>query len=30
VYFPGEKAHGWQNLTDSDASVLMVITPPGL
>ena len=30
VYFSGEKAHGWQNLTDSDASVLMVITPPGL
>ena len=29
VYFSGEKAHGWQNLTDSDASVLMVITPPG-
>ena len=29
VYYSGEKAHGWQNLTDSDASVLMVITPPG-
>lgn len=30
VYFPGEKSHSWQNLTDSEGSVLMVITPPGV
>lgn len=30
VYFPGEKKHGWQNVTDTEASVLMVVTPPGV
>lgn len=30
VYFPGEKSHGWENLTDETAMVLMVTTPPSI
>lgn len=30
AYFPGEMAHGWENLTDDIAILLMVTSPPGV
>lgn len=30
VYFPGSGTHSWENLTDGEAIVLMVTTPPGV
>lgn len=30
AYFAGEKTHGWENMTDEEALVLMVTTPPGV
>lgn len=30
VYFPGEKTHGWENVTDEVAILLMVTYPPGV
>ncbi len=30
AYFPGNMTHSWENLTDSEAVVLMVTTPPGV
>ncbi len=30
VYFPGEKTHGWENVTDEKAVLLMVTHPPGV
>lgn len=30
VYFPGEESHGWKNLSDEEAELLMVITPPSV
>jgi len=30
VYFRGEQSHSWENLSDTEASLLMVITPPSV
>lgn len=30
VYFPGEKTHGWENVTDGTAILLMVTHPPSV
>jgi len=30
VYFPGEKSHGWENLSDGEAILLMVTYPPSV
>jgi len=30
VYFKGEETHGWENLSDNEAQLLMVITPPSV
>jgi transcriptional regulator with XRE-family HTH domain len=30
VYFKGEEPHGWENLSDGEGQLLMVITPPGV
>ena len=30
AYFPGTKTHGWENLTDDTATLLMVTSPPSI
>ncbi|MDI6831747.1 MAG: XRE family transcriptional regulator [Actinomycetota bacterium] len=30
AYFKGEQPHGWENLSDGEGVLLMVITPPGV
>lgn len=30
VYFKGEEPHGWENLSDAEGNLLMIITPPSV
>jgi hypothetical protein len=30
VYFRGEQSHSWENLSDAEGSLLMIITPPSV
>jgi transcriptional regulator with XRE-family HTH domain len=30
VYFRGERSHSWENLSDSEGNLLMIITPPSV